>query len=167
MNRIAAILFSMFLFAGCINEDAPSGDVKVGDRLPAFEVIMNDGTLVTDGSLMGKVSVVMFFHTSCPDCRQALPRVQEIYDEYVQKDVLFALIGRECTEDEIRVHWEENSLDMPYSAQNDRSVYNMFASSRIPRIYISDENGTVRYIFTDDPVATVEDLRSSLDILIR
>ena len=89
MNRISAIFFSIFLLVGCINEDVPSGEVKVGDRLPAFEVVMNDGTVVTDASLIGKVSVVMFFHTSCPDCRQALPRVQEIYDEYVQKDVLF------------------------------------------------------------------------------
>ena len=167
MNRISAIFFSIFLLVGCINEEVPSGEVKVGDRLPAFEVVMNDGTVVTDASLIGKVSVVMFFHTSCPDCRQALPRVQEIYDEYVQKDVLFALISRECTADEIRAYWEENSLDMPYSAQNDRAVYNLFASSRIPRIYISDENGTVRYIFTDDPVATVEDLRSSIESLIR
>ena len=167
MNRISAIFFSIFLLVGCINEDVSSGEVKVGDRLPAFEVVMNDGTVVTDASLMGKVSVVMFFHTTCPDCRQALPRVQDIYDEYVQKDVLFALISRECTADEIRAYWEENSLDMPYSAQNDRAVYNLFASSRIPRIYISDENGTVRYIFTDDPVATLEDLKSSLDVLIR
>ena len=167
MNRISAIFFSIFLLVGCINEDVPSGEVKVGDRLPAFEVVMNDGTVVTDASLIGKVSVVMFFHTSCPDCRQALPRVQDIYDEYAQKDVLFALISRECTADEIRAYWEENSLDMPYSAQNDRTVYNLFASSRIPRIYISDENGTVRYIFTDDPVATVEDLRSSIESLIR
>ena len=167
MKRFAAIFFCLALLCGCIREDKVGADVKVGDRLPKFEVVMNDGTLVTDASLMGNVSLVMFFHTSCPDCQQALPRVQEIYEEYVQKGVRFALIGRECGTDEIEAYWIENGLNMPYSAQDDRSVYSLFASSRIPRIYISDENGTVRYIFTDDPVATLEDLKSSLDVLIR
>lgn len=162
-----SLFFIIALLCGCIRDGAVGSNVKVGDKLPEFEVVMNDGTLVTDASLMGNVSLVMFFHTSCPDCQQALPRVQEIYDEYVSKGVSFALIGRECGKDEIEAYWAENGLNMPYSAQNDRGVYNIFASSRIPRIYISDENGTVRYIFTDDPVATLEDLKSSLDILIR
>ena len=139
----------------------------MGDKLPDFEVIMSDGSVVSNNSLEGNISLVMFFHTSCPDCQQALPRVQDIYNEYTQKGVYFVLIGRECGKDEIEAYWSENGLNMPYSAQDDRSVYNLFASSRIPRIYISDENGTVRYIFTDDPVATLEDLKSSLDILIR
>lgn len=139
----------------------------MGDKLPDFEVVMSDGSVVSNDSLEGNVSLVMFFHTSCPDCQQALPRVQEIYDEYLPKGVSFTLIGRECGKDEIEAYWVENGLNMPYSEQNDRGVYNIFASSRIPRIYISDENGTVRYIFTDDPVATLEDLKSSLDVLIR
>ena len=139
----------------------------MGDKLPDFEVVMSDGSVVSNESLKGNISLVMFFHTSCPDCQQALPRVQYIYNEYLQKGVSFALIGRECGKAEIEAYWSENGLNMPYSAQNDRGVYNIFASSRIPRIYISDENGTVRYIFTDDPVATLEDLKSSLDVLIR
>ena len=162
-----SLFFIIALLCGCIRDGAVGSNVKVGDKLPEFEVVMNDGTLVTDASLMGNVSLVMFFHTSCPDCQQALPRVQEIYDEYVPKGVSFTLIGRECGKDEIEAYWVENGLNMPYSEQNDRGVYNIFASSRIPRIYISDENGTVRYVFTDDPVATLEDLKSSLDILIR
>ena len=167
MKGFTAILLCFSLLCGCIREDREGANIKVGDKLPDFEVVMSDGSVVSNDSLEGNVSLVMFFHTSCPDCQQALPRVQEIYDEYVPKGVSFTLIGRECGKDEIEAYWVENGLNMPYSEQNDRGVYNIFASSRIPRIYISDENGTVRYIFTDDPVATLEDLKSSLDVLIR
>ena len=169
MRRLSLIflLISALLMVSCIKDDVRGADLKVGDSLPDFEVVMSDGTTVSDDSLKGSVSVIVFFSTICPDCQQALPRVQEIYDEYLQKGVSFALIGRECGKDEIEAYWAENGLNMPYSAQKDRGVYNIFASSRIPRIYISDENGTVIYIFTDDPVATLEDLKSSLDVLIR
>ena len=139
----------------------------VGDSLPSFEVVMNDGSTVTEKSLLGNVSVLMFFHPSCPDCQQVLPRVQTMYEECASKGVKFTLISRECSAEEIESYWNKNSLNLPYSAQNDRIVYNLFASSRIPRIYISDENGIVRYIFTDDPVASYDDLKSSIESLIR
>ena len=56
---------------------------------------------------------------------------------------------------------------MPYSAQESRYVYNKFASTRIPRVYICDKDGIIRYIFTDDPIPVYDDLMSSLESLIR
>ena len=167
MKRLLAIFCIMGVFTACIHESNLTDNVRVGDQLPSFEVVLNDGSVVTEASLKGNVSIVMFFHTSCPDCQQALPRVQAIYDEYASKGVKFALISRECSKNEIELYWVNNGLNLPYSAQNDRKIYNKFASSRIPRIYISDENGTVRYIFTDDPVASYDDLKSAIESLIR
>ena len=48
----------------------------------------------------------------------------------------------------------------------DRSVYEKFAKTRIPRIYIS-KDGIIRHIFTDDPVPSYDDLKSPLDELTR
>jgi peroxiredoxin len=167
MKRFLVILFLVNIISGCIKEDVTGADIKVGDMLPGFEVLMNDGSVANDAFLKGSVSIVMFFHTSCPDCQQALPGVQQIYDEYASKGVKTVLISREEGLDDVSGYWSRNGLDLPYSAQNDRKVYELFASSRIPRIYISDENGTVRYIFTDDPVPSYDDLKSALESLIR
>ena len=167
MKRLLLILSCIFIVSSCIKDKPQGSDLKVGDMLPDFEVVMNDGTVVSDEGLAGSVSVVMFFHTSCPDCRQALPRMQQIYDEYASKGVAFALISREDAEQDIEAYWNEQGLKMPYSAQNDRKVYEQFASSRIPRIYINDRNGIIRYIFTDDPVPSYDDMDSSVRSLIR
>ena len=167
MKRLLLILSCILIVSSCIKDKPQGADLKVGDRLPDFEVVMNDGTVVSDEGLAGSVSVVMFFHTSCPDCRQALPRMQQIYDEYVSKGVVFALISREDAEQDVEAYWDEQGLKMPYSAQNDRKVYEQFASSRIPRIYINDRNGIIRYIFTDDPVPSYDDMDSSVRSLIR
>lgn len=166
MKRII-IIAAIALLCGCIKEKQTAVDLKAGDSIPDFRVEMNDGSIVTDEDLKGQTSVIMFFHTSCPDCQQALPAVQRIYDEYNSKGVKFALISREEAEGSIQGFWSENGLEMPYSAQSSRDIYNLFATSRIPRIYISDENGIVRYIFTDNPVPTYSDLKSALDNLIR
>ena len=167
MKRILGVIVAVLSLAGCINEKIDGADLKVGDMIPEFSVIMNDGTSVSNQSLIGNVSFIMFFHTTCPDCQQTLPIVQEIYNKYTQKGVRFALISRDEGSEEIDSYWTEQSYNMPYSAQKDRKVYNKFASSRIPRLYICDKDGIIRYIFTDDPIPTYDDLMSSLELLIR
>ena len=153
--------------SGCIKEKQTGADLKVGDMMPDFEVVMNDGRLVTDDALKETVSVIMFFHTSCPDCQQVLPEMQKIYSEYQTEKVSFVLISREDTDAGIMSYWEQKGLEMPYSAQNDRSVYELFAQTRIPRVYICEKGGKIRYIFTDDPNPSYEDLKSALESLIR
>lgn len=152
----------VFLFTGCIKEKTEGADLKVGDMIPEFSVVMNDGSVVSDDSLKGSVSCIVLFHTTCPDCQKTLPVIQEIYDKYIPKGVEFALISREQTSDEIDVYWKENSLNMPYSAQSDRKVYNLFAQTRIPRVYISDKDGIIRHIFTDNPIPDYESLDNAV-----
>ena len=165
MKNIWIIVLGLIL-SSCIKEEQ-GVELVVGDRLPDFEVVMNDGSVVDDVILSEGVSVVMFFHTSCPDCQQALPRMQQIYDEYISKGVYFAFISREESVVDIESYFNEKGLKLPYSAQNDRKVYEQFAQTRIPRIYICEKGGIIRYIFTDDPVPTYDLLKSSLDSVIR
>ena len=155
------------LMVSCIKEKQTGADLKVGDYLPDFKVVMNDGTTISDEMLEKEVSVVMFFHTSCPDCQQVLPQMQLIYDEYCSDDIRFAIISREQDSDEIEAFWNENWFTMPYSAQNDRKIYEKFAQTRIPRVYINEKGGKIRYIFTDNPNPTYDDLKSALENLIR
>ena len=155
------------VLSGCIKERQTGADLKVGDSLPDFEVMMNDGTVVTDGLLRESVSIVMFFHTSCPDCQQTLPQMQKVYDEYASKGVRIVLISRDESRQSIESFWQEKSLKMPYSAQNDRKLYEKFARERIPRVYVSEKGGTIRHIFTDDPNPTYDNISSALEQVIR
>lgn len=155
------------LLSGCIKEKQTGADLKVGDSLPDFEVMMNDGTVVTDEQLKESVSIIMFFHTSCPDCQQTLPQMQKVYDDYASEGVRITLISREESGQSIELFWQEKSLKMPYSAQNDRKVYEKFARERIPRVYVNEKGGTIRYIFTDNPNPSYEDISSAIEQIIR
>ena len=93
--------------------------------------------------------------------------MQKVYDGYLQKGVSFALVSREESEPSIASFWEQKGLQMPYSAQSDRKVYQLFASELIPRVYICEKGGKIRYIFTDDPNPSYEDIKSALEEIIR
>jgi peroxiredoxin len=169
MMRLKAIfsaLCAVFLMSSCINEDPENAaDLKVGDRIPDFSVQMNDGTSVSAQQLSQGVSLIMFFHTSCPDCAATLPEVEKVYKAYGQSGVQFALISREESADSIARFWEEKGLSLKYSAQATREIYNLFAGSRIPRVYVC-YNGVIKAVFTDNPNPTYKEISSALAELI-
>lgn len=160
---LCLVAWTMAMLCSCIDEVEPAEEVvTVGDQLPDFEVTMSDGTVVTGAMLRETPSVVMFFHTACPDCQQTLPRMQRLHDAYASKGVHFALISREDDEASVASYWEKQELTMSYSAQEDRTIYELFAYRRVPRIYVSDSTGTIRHIFTDDPIPTEEILEEAM-----
>ena len=169
IDRVLCLLIlTLVLPCSCIEEEQSSDDIIVsGSRLPNFEVTMDNGAVITGEALRNAPSIVMFFHTSCPDCRQTLPQVQHLYDEYAHRGIQFVLISREEGEESVADYWTENGLTMPYSAQTDRRVYELFAYRRVPRIYVSDSVGVVRYIFTDAPIPTYDALDKAVeDVLL-
>lgn len=77
MNRLGFVLLMWLGCISCIRENVGESIqyVQPGDRLPDFTVELSDGTILSRHSLVGKVSVLVFFHTECPDCQRELPVV--------------------------------------------------------------------------------------------
>lgn len=165
MKRLTTLIISLLLAlmaCGCIYDDdyRDADIVKVGEPLPDFAVAMNDGSVITGEMLRRGVAVVVFFDTSYLDCRYLLPQLQPLYDEYSAK-AHFVLISRE-EEATISSFWALHNMTMPYSAHSDRKVYNLFARSLVPRVYISDAEGIIRHIFADSPVPSYDTVRDAL-----
>ena len=148
-NPLIYLLLALSLIS-CIKEKQTGADLVVGDRIPEFSIVMNDGSELTGKQLGKGKACIVFFTTSCPDCKATLPHIQSIYDEYSSKGVQFALISREDGPDAVSKYWQENKYTMPYSAQNDRKVYELFAKTRVPRVYVC-KDGVIKAIFTDQP----------------
>lgn len=166
---LSFVLYACVVCTGCISEEVEresEEDIKVGDTLPVFSVTMDDGHVVATNFLHGKPSCIIFFNTSCADCRKELPVVNHVYETFGDGLVNFMAISREQDAASVAGYWQENGFFMPYSAQPDRSVYHLFATSVIPRIYISDGNLQVRAVYTDDPLATEEELTAMLRSLL-
>ena len=155
----------LFLFVSCIDEeediDTGTVELKVGDKLPDFEVTMNDSSIFSKNDLKGQCGVTVLFHTQCPDCQEEFPILQRLYEEcpYPFKMVC---ISRKETDSSIQKYWKEHGLTLPYSAQSNAEIYHRFASSIIPRIYISDQECTIKAIYTDHPIATYEELLADI-----
>jgi thiol-disulfide isomerase/thioredoxin len=165
MKNIFYLLLVAVLAFSCIKEGGDGADLKAGDMIPDFQVTMNDGVEVSATYLREGVSVIVFFATVCPDCRRTLPELQKVYEEYFPKGVKFAFISRAEGADVVGKYWKDNGYVMPYSPQDDRDIYELFADSGIPRVYVC-KGGVIKSVFSDNPVPTYKDAESVLDQLL-
>lgn len=156
-------------FASCTSEGTYEVDdkhslIKVGEKLPQFTIQMSNGASLSTSSLEGKPSVVILFRTTCSDCQREFPVLQSLYETYGQK-VNFVCIGRAEEKDVVEAYWTEHGLSLPYSPQSDKTVYNLFATQTIPRVYIADASLTVRTIFVEK--ASEKSLRKAIEKLLQ
>ena len=161
MKHNIIILILTLVLTSCVTDEPEiESTVKVGDKVPDFIVELNNGTRLASDDLIGRHSVITFFNTSCSDCQRELPVIDSLYRR--RPELIVACIARSESATSISKYWEENNLSVPYSAQPDASVYNLFATAGIPRIYIIDESQTVVAQF-DDTFITLSALESALN----
>ena len=84
IKTVCFLLWTCVMCTACIDDDVEEGtvDLQTGENIPVFSVVMDDGQIITSETLKGEVSLIVFFHTGCPDCRKELPVLQKIYTDY-------------------------------------------------------------------------------------
>lgn len=158
------VLLSLFaLLAFLVKAQGDEGDiVKVGDKMPAFTLVSDDGQQILSSSLKGKVILINFFATWCPPCQKELAEVQKTLWPKYEDDKNFALlvIGREHTDAELAKYNEKKGFTFPLYPDKNRAVYGAFAKNLIPRSYLIDKNGKVIYAtkgYTDEEFTEMMD----------
>lgn len=167
MRGCSTLLLGMSLtLTSCVKSDKPvevREYVRVGDSLPRFSVTLLDGTVVNNDSWVGKRLVLIFFSTGCPDCQKELPELEYFYQKTKLRTDIFTLgISRGGGFGVVSNYWEEHHLTFPCSPQEDRKVYNLFASAIVPRIYVVSPQGRVTHMFDDSNMPLADSL---LDIV--
>ena len=86
--------------------------VKVGQKLPQFSVTTSNGMVVSNTTLQGKPSVIVFFNTLCGDCQRELPIVQQVYNQYANR-AYFICISRAQGTDDVAAYWQSKNFNLP------------------------------------------------------
>ena len=153
-KRFLSKQFCLFLcmllsFTSCLSDgsDDVENYVEVGDVIPGFVITEDNGEQFNSSSLLGKKTALLFFYTGCSDCARELPVVEKAWNELKnESDVAFVAIARGQKAEETDAFWKEHQLTLPKFHDPDRKVFELFANSYVPRLYLIDREGVVQWI---------------------
>lgn len=155
LRILTTAIVSCLILASCILEkvdspdsDTPAFSLQPGDSLPHFSIEMNSGATISTDSLRGRQTFLLLFSTSCPDCRDYLPVVQRFHE--LCPEALILAISREESAQSLIDYWNRHDLTIPYSVQTSREIYELFAPSGIPRLYISGPDLTITHAYSPE-----------------
>lgn len=139
-------LLVCFTLAAKARNDS-SDIVKVGQPMPAFTIVFDNGQKLSSAEWKGKVTLVVFFATWCPPCQKELAYVQQdIWEKYKdEKDFRLVVIGREHSDAELAEYKVKKGFTFPLYPDKNRKIFGLFARNLIPRSYLIEKGGKVVY----------------------
>lgn len=144
---------------------------EVGEILPAedFTLVDQYGNTHSLSDYKGKVVFLNFWATWCPPCREEMPYIQELYEEYSgQEDpdvvilaVAFPNLGSETDVEGIKSFLDKNGYTYPVLMDEDASLMLPYYVTAYPTTYMIDPDGNVLgYIPGSMSKETMEDVIS-------
>lgn len=153
------------------DEDAEDGD---GSAIPApgYDMELTDqfGKIHTLADYKGKVIFLNFWATWCGPCRNEMPDIQKLYEEYSARGedaeaVILGIvgpeIGQEGTREEIADFMDENGYTYPVLMDETGELFSQYGISAFPTTFMIDREGNVYGYVTGQ--MTEDIMRSIID----
>jgi len=151
MKKFIFLLFFLTVaFSVVKSQEEDSDKIKTGDSMPAFTIVLDNGTTISSAEFRGKVVLITMFATWCPACQLELAEVEKsLWPTYKEmKDFRLLVIGREHSEAELIEYNQTKRFTFPLYPDKDRKIFDLFAVQLIPRTYLINREGVIVYMMT-------------------
>lgn len=148
MNKMLKVMLVTILAMGLLITGCSAGSeltgAGVGMPAPNFKLQNPNGQTVSLSDFQGKPILLNFWATRCPPCREEMPYIQEIYEEWSGKglEVLAINIGESpsTVEEFIKSH----NLSLPVLLDAKQAVAIKYNITGIPTTFFIDKDGIIQ-----------------------
>lgn len=155
---------------GAVNEELPTYEetsiVEVGDVAPDFSATLLNGDVVTLSTMRDEVVLLIFFSHTCPDCKALFNDLNASYEEFTDMGVRTIAIARDGDVEEVAQYVEDNSYKFDVAVDNNRKIYNLFATMYVPRAYLINQQGVVDFTTVEYAASHVPQLMERATALL-
>ena len=132
--------------AGGSGESKVENRVNVGDTIPHFMAYGLD-SVWDSNDIDGCRTVIALISTTCPDCARELPKVEAVWKALqLTPNFKMAVISRDDRGENAKQYWEDHHFSMPFYGDPDRKIFELFANSYVPRIYLVNTQKKVEWM---------------------
>lgn len=128
--------------------------VSVGKVLVPFALANLEGEKVQVGS-SGKVTVINFWATWCPPCREEMPELNRFSATH-RNTVAFYSVNLQESQGKVKDFMQQNGYTFPVLLDSDGAVGKTFRVAAIPTTLIMDNKGVI--VFRKSGTVTMREL---------
>jgi peroxiredoxin len=118
----------------------------VGKPAPEFTLKDIAGSEITLASLRGKPVLLDFWATWCEPCRESMPHVQALYDQFKEKGLIVLGIDTNEPAEKARKYFVDQKYSFANLLGSGSDVIKNYGAEAIPRVVLIDKDGVVRYV---------------------
>ena len=123
---------------------AQAGGVEVGKELPAVQARLMDGSSTVHLPDKGKVTILHFWATWCPQCKVEMPDLQTYYLRHRDQGLQVLAINMDEPGKLAAAMQVAKDTTFPMAWQGQASFERLGRIWRLPATYVIDLNGVVR-----------------------
>ena len=142
---VAIALVGIAVLSGVLSGGAGSGP----EIAPEFTLPNLDGIDVSLAEYRGSVVILDFWATWCKPCTKTFPELHALQEEYADRDVVLLVVSLDKSAQRARDHLIENGYATDNilwgSLEEARAVKELYGVGGIPRTFLIDRAGYIRY----------------------
>lgn len=119
--------------------------LAIGKEAPIFEFPTKEGKMVNLKEFRGKYLVVDFWASWCGPCRQEIPHMKELYDEYKGEDIEFLSVSIDKSKNAWKKAMRQEDMAWPQlqAPGSGKDIMKEYQFSGIPYIILLDKEGKI------------------------
>jgi peroxiredoxin len=165
MSHSASRLACAFVLGLLLHAGAASAGP--GEPAPDFTLRSNGGTNVKLSELRGQVVMINFWASWCGPCRQEMPLLDQLYQQYA--DLGFALLGVNVEENPADAErmLKDTPVTFPILFDAENTVSKLYDVTAMPSTVIVDRDGNVRFVHKGYQPGYEDEYQTQVRALVR
>ena len=127
---------------GC--EAGSAADIEIGGPAPDFWFETAQGQTTSLSELEGKMVLIFFWQIQCQYCRQEMPYIQQIYNEWPEEELVVLAINVGDSSDDVASYMQSNSLSFPVLLDSESEAAIRYGIPAFPTTLFIDKEGLLQ-----------------------
>ena len=150
LKGIAVIMLISVLVSGVVAgcSSSPAQGTHIGSPAPNFKLPNLEGETVSLSDLRGKPVMLNFWATWCPPCREEMPFIQQVYEQWSDKGLVVLAINLGESSAKVKEFMQSYGLSFPVLLDTKEDVAQKYNIRGIPTTVFIDKNGIIQVRIT-------------------